>query len=304
MRYLLILFFTLSICSCKKDIDNSVVKARKQNYWTIESVGEYGTDSINFSTPRLIVSSGPYIAYTDSMNIYKDIYMGVHLDIDHPNGEYKLLNATTFLNNISSSVPKVPGDHEMHIIVQWKGLLYRNYDAPVINGTLFDSAGQQYLRGRQSTLKQQNDRSDILKLDFLICISRNANYKTKDKFFIKINDHDISQEFYTSVTKVVSYNWYYTIDSSYGIGLSLPSIPYEDQSLPLGRSRFKDPFSKFEAPYLHYNVNGKSYYSNEMGSPIHIRNTGANFIAEVDSVWLKSDTGDSVLMRNGHFVLK
>ena len=295
MRYLLHLFFILALCSCKKDIDNSVVKARKQNYWTIESVGEYGADSVGFFTPHLYTSSRPVFTDIDSMGIYKGFYMDLYLDVNHPAGDYKLLNAATFLNN-SSFIPKVPGDQEMHILVKWKGLLYRNYDAPVINGTLFDSAGQQYLRGRQCVLKQQNDRSDILKLDFLICISRNDNYNTKDKFFIKINDHDISQEFYTSVTKISSYNWYYTIDSAHGFNLTLPSIPYEEQSLPLGKG--------IEIPSLSYYVNGRSYSSNGMGSPIHIKNTGTNFIAEVDSAWLKNNDKDSVLLRNGHFVLK
>ncbi len=304
MRYLLHVFFILAICSCKKDIDNSVVKARKQNYWTIESVGEYGTDSINFSTPRLIITSIPVFADSNLMNIYKGLEMIIHLDVNHPNGDYKLLNAATFLDN-NSSIPRMPRDHEMHIVVQWKGLPYRNYDAPVINGTLFDSAGQQYLRGRQCILKQQNDRSDILKLDFLICISHNSEYYyTKDNFYIKINNNDISQKLITYIELKQIYNWHYTIDSVHRIILALPSIPYEEQSIVLGRGRFEDPYSKFEAPYLSYHVKGKSYYSNEMGSPIHIKNTGGNFIAEVDSAWLKNNSSDSVLLRKGHFLLK
>ena len=308
MRYLLILFFIFAICSCKKDVDSTPptngVQARKQNYWTIESVGEYGTDSVGFFTPRFVIDSRPAFDDRDSMNIYKGLYVIVHLDVNHPVGNYKLLNAATFLNN-TSSVPRMPRDHEMHILVQWKGLFYRNYDAPIIAGTLFDSAGQQYLRGGQCILKQQNNRSDILRLDFLICISRNSEYYyIKDNFYIKLNNNDISQKFITDTAKTTSYNWDYTIDSAHGFNLTLSSIPYEDQSLPLGRGRYEDPYSKFEAPYLRYDVNGKLYFSNGIGSPIHIKNTGGNFIAEVDSAWLKSSSGDSVLLRKGHFVLK
>jgi hypothetical protein len=302
MRYLLNVFFIFAICSCTKDVGSTapinVVQARKQNYWTIESMGEYGTDSVGFYTPRLIAYSEPVFTDSDSMNSYKGLSIFVHLDVNHPSGDYKLLNAASFLNN-SSSVPKMPGDHEMHIVVQWKGLFYRNYDAPIITGTLFDSAGQQYLRGRQYILKQQNDRSDILKLDFLICISRSQGYYyTKDNFYIKVNNNEISQKFVTNVTLHTSnYSWSYTVDSNHSITITLPSIPYESQSLTLGRSIF-------EVPYLEYRVGGKSYISYGIGSSINIKNTGGNFIAEMDSAWLKNYTGDSVLLRKGHFLLK